>query len=123
MSVRSEIAAQFSDDWDAIPALAGVRIVVTEREIDDPDRATALIRQRTIGKHPSAPMSHRQVGLLLTLISPHLDLDRAANELDELVTEALDYLDPRYLHEDAQSVGYNERSAYDIPFTVIAQKE
>ena len=60
--------------------------------------------------------------MLCTLISPLLDLDKAATQLDALVEALLDYLDTRYKHDDATVVGYTERLAYDIPITVIAKK-
>jgi hypothetical protein len=110
-------------DWSAIPALTGIRVVATERELDDIQQATALTRGRSIGKAPAAPNSHRTVGLLLSLISPHQDMDRAADELDDLVAAALDYLDTRFLHEDATVVGYGDRLAFDIPISVLASKE
>lgn len=123
MSVRTEIADMLTADWADIPALAGVRVIATERAIDEIDQPTALIRVKTVGKAPAAPLSHRNVGLLLTLISPHLDLDLAADELDELTAAALDYLDTRFIHEDATTVGYVESLAVDIPLTVLAAKE
>lgn len=123
MSVRTELAEQLTTDWADIPTLAVLRVVTTERELDDIQTPTALLRTNTIGKAPTAPNSHRHVGLLLSLISPHLDLDRAADELDELVSAALDYLDPRFLHDDATVVGYGNRLAFDIPITVLAAKE
>lgn len=123
MSVRDDIRAQFQTDWADNPNLDGVRVVVAERELGDIREPVALIRQKSIGKESSAPLSHRRVGMLLTIISPRDDADAAADELDTLVFAALDYLDPKYLHDDAEAVGYNNRFAYDIPFTVIASKE
>jgi hypothetical protein len=61
--------------------------------------------------------------LLLTLISPFEDFDKAGDDLDALVYAALDYLDTRYIHEDATAVMYGDRLAYDIPFTVTASKD
>lgn len=123
MSVRKATEAAIKADWAAIPALAGVRVVATERELDDIQDPTALIRGKSIDRTPAAPLTHRNVGLLLTLISPHMDLDLAGDQLDEIAAAALDYLDPRYSHEPATVVGYGSRLAYDIPFTVIASKE
>ncbi|MDZ5145336.1 hypothetical protein [Microbacterium testaceum] len=123
MSVRHDFAETLSDEWAAIPALADVRVVATERELDELDRITVLIRMRSVGKHAAAPLSHRQVGLLVTLISPSLDLDVAADELDEVLAAALDYFDSRFLYEDATTVGYADRLAFDIPVTLIAAKE
>ncbi|WP_341935516.1 hypothetical protein MRBLWO14_001168 [Microbacterium sp. LWO14-1.2] len=123
MSVRKEIETQLKADWADIAELAGVRVIATERELDDITVPTALIRGKSFALTPQAPLSHRNVGLLVTLISPHLDLDRAGDQLDDIVTATLDYLDARYSHDDATAVGYGARLAYDIPFTVIASKE
>jgi len=124
MSVRKEYEQVLKTDWAAIPALAGVRVIATERGLDTLSQPTFLIRARSIGKTPEAPNSHRNVGFLGTLISPHQDLDRAQDQLDELVEAILDYFDPRALHDDAVSVGYDDtHMAYDIPLTILASKE
>ena len=123
MTVRQSIEAQFKSDWADVPDLADLIVIATERPLDDVQRATALIRQKGIAKHPAAPLSHRRVGLLLTIISGNLNPDAAQDELDELVPAVLDYLDPRFQHEGAEAVGWTgSRLAYDIPFTVVAAK-
>lgn len=124
MSVRSELAAQFATDWASIPGLSDVRVVATERKLDDIRTFTALIRARSITRSTAAPNSHRDVSVLLTLISPHLNADVAQDDLDERAEAILDYLDTRYRHEGATSAGWaNERFAYDIPITILASKE
>lgn len=123
MSVRTEVAEMLRTDWAGIPTLADVRVLASERDIDDVQTPTALIRVKTIGKAPSAPNSHRHVGLLLTLISQHLDADQAGDELDDKVAAALDYLDTTFMHGDADAVGYGNRLAFDIPLTILASKE
>lgn len=123
MSVRKDIEAQLKADWADIPDLAPLRVIATERALDSINEPTALIRAKSFDRTPAAPQSHRNVGLLLTLISPHIDLDRAGDQLDDITTAALDYLDTRYSHDPATAVGYGDRLAFDIPFTVIASKE
>lgn len=123
MSIRHDFASQLTVDWATIPALEGVRVVATEREIDELEVPTCLVRLNGVGRAPSAPVSHRNVTLLLTLISPHLDMDLAGDEIEELIDAALDYLDTRFLHDDANVVGYNNRLAADIPVTILAEKE
>jgi hypothetical protein len=122
VSLRKDLADTIRSDWASVPTLADFRVIATERELDDIQVPTALIRQRTIVRTPGLPLSHRDVGMILTLISPHTDLDRAADQLDEPVLAALDYLD-QYQHEGATQVGYLDRLAYDLPFTVITAKE
>lgn len=122
MSVRSDFEAELTEAWADIPALASVRVIATERPLDDIQRPTALIRQQSIARTPTVPNSHRTVTLLLTLISPHLDLDKAADQLDELVGAALDYISPRYSHGEAELADYGKRLAYDIHVPIIAHK-
>lgn len=122
MSFGTELADVIRDDWTEIPALAGVRVIATERELDEIDVPTALLRVKSVGRSPAAPLSHRNVDVLVTLISPHLDADRATEELDVLLDAALDYFDTRYKHDDAAAVGYSDRLAFDIPISVMAAK-
>ncbi len=123
MTVRKSIEAQLKADWASIPTLAGVRVVATEKPLDEITRLTALIRQKGVGRCPEAPKSHRNVSLLLTLISPHTNTDAAQDQLDATLPAVLDYLDPKYAHGDAEAVGWTgKRLAYDIPFTVRAKK-
>lgn len=122
-TVRKQLETQLSDDWAAIPGLASVRVIATERELDPPRKPTALIRQKLVGRAPAAPQGVRRVELLLTLISPHEDLDRAGDELEDLVLEVLDYLGGRIPHEDATAVAYGNRLAYDIPLHLYATKD
>lgn len=127
-TIRQTVTTGIRSDWATIPALQSLRVTDTERSIGEIRKPIALVRQKTIGKDPSAPLSHRRVGFLLTIISPLADADRASDELEPFVWAALDYLDPRYLHEEAEVVGWRVSDslsylAYDIPFTVIASKE
>lgn len=117
MNVRQQLAA------DLQAAFPKLRVIATERKVAEVKTPTLLIRAQTLDVTAGAPLSHRDVGLLLTLISPHLDLDRAADQLDTLAPQILDWLDPRYQHTAAQLVGYGDRLAYDIPTTIIASKE
>lgn len=123
MSVRTEIADMFATDWADIPELAGVRVVATERALDDIQVPTALLRIKSVGRSDAAPNSHRNYRLTLTLISAHTDMDRAADELDELVDQVLRYLDTRIKYDPAEVVGYDDRLAFDIPLTILASKD
>lgn len=123
MSVRKQVAAKFAADWKTIPALAGLRVVATEADLGAIHVDTALIRQKSIGRAPAAPQGAQTVRLLLTLVSAHEDLDRAADDLDGYVEAALDYLPKAFLHGDADAVAYSDRLAYDIPLTITAKKD
>lgn len=122
MSVRTDFEAELTAAWAGIPELAALRVIATERDLDDIQRPTALIRQKRIARTPTVPNSHRTTTLLLTLISPHLNLDKALDQLDEFVYAALDYISPRYTHDEAEIVGYGARLAYDVNVQIIAHK-
>ena len=125
MSVRAEVAEKLRTDWADIPALEDVRVVARENTLDTPSVPTALIRHKSITRSEHAPMSHRDVGLLLTLISPHADLDRAMDQLEDLADAALDYLETSdFRHGEATTADWSDaRLSIDIPLTVFAKKE
>ena len=121
MSVVKALEAELTADWADIEHLSEFRVIATERALDDIRQPTALIRRKTIGNTAAAPSSHSDVGVLLTLIAPYTDLDKAADLLDIAVPAAREYLRTRYQNERAECVGYSgERIAYDIPLTIIA---
>lgn len=122
--VRHDFGQKLAAAWANIPALAALDVVVTEKPLGDIRKPTALIRNKSVGPEPAAPQSHRRVGLLLTLVHPSADLDKAADELDAFTWATLDYLYKRYVHDEAQTVAYGTRYiAVDIPVTVIAEKD
>ncbi|KAA9105008.1 hypothetical protein [Microbacterium rhizomatis] len=120
-SVRAGFAAQLTTDWAGITGLVGVRVLATERNIDPPVQPTALIQQKSLGRLPEVPLSHRGYGMHITIISSHEDMDLAADELDILVPAVLDYLGTRHTHEPAVSGLYVDRLCYRIPLTLIAK--
>ncbi|MCR2785435.1 MULTISPECIES: hypothetical protein [unclassified Microbacterium] len=120
MTVRKELEALLQEDWAEIPELADFRVIATERGLDVIEQPTVLIRMTSIQREPSAPQVSRRVELVLTLISPLLDLDEAGDQLEEVTLAALDYLGPRFIHGTASVVGYNANLAVDIPLTIIA---
>lgn len=122
-SIPKSLEAILAADWKADADLAPLRVIATERSLDRIGGPTAQLRQTGIGRCPEAPLSHRNVRVLLTIISPHEDMDKAGTQLEGFVTAALDYLDTRFQHEDATQVAYNDRLAYDIPLIITASKE
>lgn len=121
--IATNLAEEIAADWKVIPKLAKLRVIAAERNVDI-SRPTAILRQKRITRFPEAPKTHRQAEMLLTIVSDRQDFDAAADEIEEWVYAALDYLDTRFRpSEEADAVLYNERFAYDIPFTVITDKE
>lgn len=122
MSLRTDLADQLRADWASIEALADFRVIATERQLDAVAVPTALIRQKSIARLPTAPLSHVTTGLSLTLIAPYADLDLAADLLDDAVPAALDYLRPRYQADSATVADWSSKQlAYDIDLSVIAR--
>lgn len=123
MSIRADFAARLRNDWRTHRDLRDVKVYATEGSIDAVAAPIALIRQERIGRHPDLPYSHRLVGLTLHVISRYDNPVKAGAELDTLVTAILDYLDPRFLHGDAEVSADFGHLAYTIPITLAASKE
>lgn len=120
--VATEVAEQIGTDWKTISTLAKLQVIAAERNVDV-TRPMAIIRQKRIKRFPEAPKTHRQADMILTIVSPRQNFEEAADELDEWVYAALDYLDTHYRPpEEAEAALYNDRLCYDIPFTVITKK-
>lgn len=123
MSVRNEFADLLRQDWAEIPALAGVRVIATEAPLDDVQQSTALIRIKSVERHPQAPQGAFWHGFTLHLISGHFDPDNAADELEGLLEDVLTYLKPRthIKYERAEfGLATDSNLAYLIPISVTA---
>jgi hypothetical protein len=124
MSARREFEALLQTDWAEIPALESFKVLATECDLEQVTEPTALIRQKSVSRSPNAPLNQRHVGVLLTLISPYEDFDRAADDLEDQLMAVLDYLGPRFQHDEATQVSFGGTNlAFDIPITLIATKE
>lgn len=121
--VRHQVAEHLQTVLDENPQAPEVRVIATERELDDIRVLTVQLRGNTLGRLPQAPISQRAVGLTAVVISAHDDPDMGADELDGFVPLFLDSLDTSFLHEDAELVQYGTHMAYRIPLTVIASKD
>lgn len=124
MSVPADLAAMLRARWaDDAEDLARVRVIATERELDDIRTRTVVLRQTGIRRAPEA-QGLWEVSVALAAVSGMQDLDRAADELDSLVQDVLDALtDLGIAHDGATSVAYGNRLAYDIPLTVYAPRK
>lgn len=123
MSVRTDFADLLRTDWAEIPALADVRVIATESGLDDVQQPTALIRIKSVERHPQAPQGAFWHGFTLHLISGHFDADNAADELEGLLESVLAYLRPRtHIKYEKAEFGLATESnfAYLIPISVTA---
>lgn len=124
MTIRSDVATLITE------ALAGgpredTKVVTSERELGQLDRSAVLVRGATLARTPGAPLSHRNVGLTVTIVSAHQDLDYAEDDLDELVPDILDALDHQSIltWTGARKVAYDDTHlAYDVDIDVITER-
>lgn len=121
-TVVKTLEAALTEDFASIPELAGTRVLASERELDDVQKLTILIRRAGIERHATAPLAKRDYKVLLTVIAPALNLNVAGEQLDDAVDALLDYLDRHYRHGDAEVVMYAKRLAYDIPTTLTVDR-
>lgn len=121
MSVRREVETMLRTDWATDPVLKKFRVMATEAALEQVIEPTALIRTKSVQRDPSAPMSSRKFGFLLTLISPLNDLDLAGDDLEDQTDAAINYLGSRFTLDTATYVGYDGYLAVDIPFFVTAK--
>lgn len=119
--IRHEIAEMIREYWEEIPELADIKVVASERQLEEILDLTAVLRMVSIGRSPDLPLSHRNVKMNVVLISGMDSADHAADELEERLEHVLNWLDDFFRHEDAEFVTYGEgRYAYLIPITVLA---
>lgn len=121
MSVRDDVADL------AVAALAAADIEVNVvRSLRDPgilQIPILVIDQQTVGRFAPAPLEHSTVGMILHLVSRHVDMDDAEDELDELLPLVLDAFDQQgqIAWVTATKVPYaGKYTAYDIEFQIIS---
>ena len=106
------------------------RLVPYQRNLDEVDRVTVMLRLQRVVKLPEAPGGAYQAEWTLTIIQPGQDVTRGQKMLDQQVFELLDaILDLRKTGlnidwSDAQSVVFGERNeAFDITIRTILEKQ
>lgn len=107
------------------PALSGIKVVDSIRDLGQITAPTIVVKTDSYEKLAVAPLSKRQGNFTLTLISKHQDIDRAEDELDDLLELLLPALiTSGVVWQSATQVGYGDSNlAYDITVTSILTKE
>lgn len=104
---------ELPDSWRVIPGV---------RSLDRIDRPTAQLKPSELTPNEAAPMAAFTHQLTLTGISPHADVDRALDDLDDRIgpdmIDALDRIDfARF--DRAQLVAYDDAHlALDLTVTI-----
>lgn len=124
VSIRSATVAYLTALVAATPGLQKVRVVPSPRDIGEISTPVLIVKVESLEKIPAAPKK-LQANFIATLVSAHRDIDRAEDELDdlvELIAPAL--LTAGLVWQDATQVGYGDSNlAYDIRFTSILTPE
>ena len=119
-SHRAQLAAALKphlpDTWRIVPA---------QRNVDFGNKVTLLVKQRSYVRLAQAPASHLTIEFVLTLVSKHQDIDRAEDELDELLPDLLPLLETSKMRwESATKVEVDgNRLGYDIILHLVTPKE
>lgn len=121
MSTRHSIIARLHDLIAATPALADVRIIPTIRATDRLSKPSLIVRTNTIEKLLEAPIKQVMGTFTLVLVSPHTDLEKAEDQLDDLLDALLPALfDSKIKWTLATQTQYDdEHLAYDITIQTI----
>jgi hypothetical protein len=107
----------------ATEGLEDVRVVPSIRNLGEFNKPTIVVKTDTLTKLPAAPKSNLG-SFTVTLISPHDDMDRAEDQLDDLLELFLPQLFTWQLNwESASQASYNDKLCYDIVVTSIMTPE
>lgn len=85
MSNRDSLIAYLEGVLAGTPGLEGVEVVKSARGTDALNKPTLVIQTQGYDKLPAAPIKKRQGRFLATLVSPLRDLDKAEDQLDDLL--------------------------------------
>lgn len=102
------------------------KIVRAQRNVDTISKPTVVIKQQSIIPAPAAPLSHYQVTFVVTIVSAHADIEKAEDDLDELVPDLIRKLDSIgwLLFESAEKASYADSNlCYDLRIQTITAKE
>lgn len=125
MSLRSDLIEYLAALIEGDPALGRIHLVGSARSVDAPSRPNLIVKTNGFRKLPQAPQRNLTGEFTLTLVSKHLDIDLAENELEALLEVLLPKLFTWGLSwETADQVGWGDTQlAYDITVNSIFKKE
>jgi hypothetical protein len=121
MSTRASLIEYLAGVLTDTPALADVRLVKTVRATDRLSKPVLIVRTVSLEKLPAAPIGNMMGNFTLVLVSPHVDMEKAEDQLDDLLGDLLPAL---FTHNvvwtAATQTAYDEEHlAYDIAVSTI----
>lgn len=82
MSLRSDLVAYLTELLPLTPGLEDVRVIPTVRAVDEISKPILIVKTDTRSPLPQAPRKSVQGEFTLTLVSPHIDVERAEDDLE-----------------------------------------
>lgn len=115
--VRDELKKHVPAKW---------RIIPVQRIPDQITDVTVIIKHTRIERLKAAPLGKLENSLVVTIVTPHADIERAEDELDDAVIDLLGALDghPGLGWSSAEKVSVDEvYLGWDINMTAITERK
>ena len=125
MSIRDDVKQLIEEAFTGTP-LEGIKVVTSDRAIDRPTKPFLVVASRGWARFPAAPMTYLNAQLVVKIVSPNQDLDKAEAQLDDIVPEVMNALDRKATiawTEATKSDWGDSLLSYELPITVITSKE
>ena len=121
MSTRDSLITYLTTLLGATEGLEDVRLVKSVRATDVLSKPVLIVKTVSFQKLPAAPIGNMLGEFLLTLVSPHDDVELAEDQLDDLLEIILPTLFNNHLvWTSAAQVSYDAKHiAYDIAVSNI----
>lgn len=121
MSLRTTMLDYLALVMGGTEGLENVRLVRSVRAVDELSTPILQVKTDSFEKLPEAPIRKRIGHFTATLVSPHQDVDKAEDQLDDLLEVLLPALFTFGLsYQDATQVSYGDQYlAYDIRIDTI----
>lgn len=132
MSMKSVLVDYLTDLVLAAPALADIKVVGAVRELGALGKTPVLVvKTNGFEKVPAAPQTKRIGHFTAALVSPHHDIDRAEEDLDDrlevllplLLTAGLNWTEATQVGWGRDADGNPTHLAYDINIDSILTPE
>ena len=120
MSTRDTLIQYLETVLPATEGLEGIKLVKSIRANDVLSQPILVVKTVSFVKLAEAPIGNMMGEFLLTLVSPHNDIERAEDELDDLLELLLPALFNSHLvWTSATQVSLEGHLAYDIAVSNI----
>lgn len=126
MSIRTDLVERLKLICSTTEGLESIRVIESVRNVGEGTNTPMLIvKTNGLRKLPQAPRASLTGEFGLTLVSPHVDIDKAEDQLEAILEVLLPTLFTFSMSwESADQVAWDDaRIAYDITITSIYTKE